>query len=107
MKAVPATYRDVTAHLRLIVNGLKELADGRINSVSEVTLTASATSTAVTDTRVGPDSSIHFEPRTANGAAELAAGGMYVSAKGDQTFTITHANNAQTDRKFGYAILGG
>lgn len=63
MKAVPATYRDVTAHLRLIVNGLKELADGRINSVSEVTLTASATSTSVTDTRVGPDSSVHFEPR--------------------------------------------
>ena len=107
MKAVPATYRDVTAHLRLIVNGLKELADGRINSVSEVTLTASATSTSVTDTRVGPDSSIHFEPRTANAAAELAAGGMYVSAKGDQTFTITHSNSVQTDRKFGYAVLGG
>jgi len=31
---------------------------------------------------------------------------MYVSSKGDQAFTITHANNAQTDRTFGYVVFG-
>ena len=107
MEAVPTTYRDVKAHLRLVVNGLKELADGRVNSVSSVTLTASSATTVVTDPRVGPNSSIFFEPQTANAATEQAAGGMYVSSKGDQTFTVTHANNAQTDRRFGYAVLGG
>ena len=107
MQAVPTTYRDVKAHLRLVVNGLKELADGRVNSVSSVTLTASSATTSVTDIRVGPDSSVHFDPTTANAAAEQAAGGMYVSSRGDQTFTITHANNSQTDRTFKYAVLGG
>jgi hypothetical protein len=45
-------------------------------------------------------------PRTAHAAAELAAGGCYVSAVGSGSFTLTHANNAQTDRTFSYVCLG-
>ena len=43
---------------------------------------------------------------TANAAAEVGAGGMYVSAQGDGSFTVTHANNAQADRTFDYTVTG-
>ena len=106
MKSVPATFYDVEAHLRLVVNALNELAGGKINATATVTLTANAASTVVTDMFVGPDAKIIFEPQTANAAAEIAAGTMYTSSKGQQTFTITHANNTQTDRTFGYVVAG-
>ena len=84
-----------------VVNSLR---DGKVNSTGSVTLTASATTTTVTDLRAGQDSVILFMPTTANAAA--AAGGMYVSTRGKQSFTLTHANNAQTDRTFAYVVLG-
>lgn len=84
-----------------VVNSLR---DGKVNSTGSVTLTASSATTTVADLRVGQDSVILFMPTTANAAA--AVGGMYVSARGKQTFTLTHANNAQTDRAFAYVVLG-
>ena len=74
------------------------------SNVGSVTLTASSATTTVSDLRAGQDSVILFMPRTANAAA--AIGGLYVSARGKQTFTLTHANNAQTDRTFSYVVLG-
>ena len=84
----------------------EQLRDGKINATGSVTLTASAASTAVTDARVGGNSMVLFMPSTANAAAEQGAGTMYVSSVGKQTFTITHANNGQTDRTFSYAVFG-
>jgi hypothetical protein len=43
-------------------------------------------------------------PTTANAAAEMD--GMFVSSRGKQTFTITHANNSQSDRTFKYVVIG-
>lgn len=107
MQSIPSTYRDATSHLRLVVNALRELANGRVDSASEVTLTANATTTVVTNPRVAPTTKLFFAPLTSNAAAEQGAGTMYVSSKGDGTFTITHANNAQTNRDFDYVVLGG
>ena len=45
-------------------------------------------------------------PTTANASAEVGAGTIYVSARAKQTFTLTHANNGQTDRTYKYAIIG-
>lgn len=89
--------------IALVVNSI---LDGKINATGSVTLTASAASTAVTEGRAGDDSVILFMPTTANAASEQAAGGMYVSSRGKQTFTITHANNAQSDRTFEYVVIG-
>ena len=89
--------------IALVVNSI---LDGKINATGSVTLTASAASTAVTEDRAGDDSVILFMPTTANAASEQAAGGMYVSSRGKQTFTITHANNAQSDRTFEYVVIG-
>jgi len=80
--------------------------DGKTNNTGSFTLTASVASTAVTDLRVGADSVILVSPTTANAATEWASGGMYISSVGKDTFTVTHANNAQTDRTFNYAVIG-
>ncbi|MCK5013217.1 MAG: hypothetical protein KAS66_05315 [Candidatus Omnitrophica bacterium] len=85
---------------------IRGLMDGKSNNTGEVTLTENVATTVVVDLRVGAESVIMFVPTTLNAAAEQAAGGMYVSSRGKQTFTITHANNAQTDRDFVYAVIG-
>lgn len=94
---VTPTPRDLYS----IGNGIMQ---GRLNDKGTVTLTASAATTVVSDRRVGPNSVITFMPTTANAAAEIGNGTMYVSARSDGTFTVTHANNAQTDRTFGYRV---
>jgi hypothetical protein len=45
-------------------------------------------------------------PTTANAAAELGNGTLHVSARAKGSFTLTHANNAQPDRSFDYAMIG-
>lgn len=78
---------------------------GKQNNCATVTLANSATTTVVADYLVGPESAILFMPTTAAAAAELAAGGMYVSARAANTFTITHAS-ASTTRSFTYVVVG-
>ena len=87
---------------------LQQIRSGKLEVVGEVTLTAGAASTAVTDIRVSPQSVIVWHPRTANAAAEMAAGTMYITDAnmGGGTATVTHANNAQVDRTFRLAIIG-
>lgn len=89
-----------------MASAINNLFQGKSDAAGSVTLGASVATTDVTDPRVGADSVITFMPKTANAAAEIGAGGMYVSSRGDGAFTITHANNAQTDRDFEYSISG-
>ena len=103
---VPTTWADMADIVRRLADAVNQLGDGRSNGFGAVTLTASSATTAVTDRRVGTDAVITFMPTTANAAAEVGAGGMYVSARGAGTFTITHANNAQNDRTFAYSVQG-
>lgn len=86
----------IGASLRDTAEIVNNCVDGKMNVTGEVTLTNSATSTVVTDIRVGAESLIVFMPITADAATELAAGGMYVSSQGKQTYTITHASNTTT-----------
>lgn len=87
---------------------LQQLRNGKTENVGELTLTANAASTVVTDIRISPQSVIVWHPRTANAATEMANGTMYVTDAnmGNGTMTVTHANNAQTDRDFRYAVIG-
>ena len=85
---------------------IRQIMDGKTNNRGSFTLTASTTTTAVTDARCGANSVVLLDPATANASAEIGAGTIYVSAIGKQTFTVTHANNAQTDRTFRYVIVG-
>ena len=83
---------------------IRSMAEGRSLAVGEVTLTANAASTAVSFTNCSENSKIFLSPTTANAAGAVAT--TYVSAVGNGTFTLTHANNAQTDRTFGFVALG-
>jgi hypothetical protein len=85
--------------VRRLADAIRELADGRSNGFGSVTL---ADGTATT----GTDTVVTFMPTTANAAAEVGAGGMYVGTVTNGSFTITHANNAQTDRTFTYCLQG-
>jgi hypothetical protein len=89
-----------------IAQTINALINGRANNTGSFTLTANAASTAVTDVGYQTQQKILFTPTTANAAAEIGAGTMYVSAKGQGSFTITHANNSQTDRTFDYIRQG-
>jgi hypothetical protein len=60
----------------------------------------------VNDPRLSGGSFIGFCPLTADAAAEIAGGGLYVSSQGAKTMTLAHANNGQTDRKFLLLIIG-
>jgi hypothetical protein len=82
------------------------MLQGKLNVTLDVTLTASSATTTVQDPRIGGSSAILLCPTTANAAAELGAGTIYVSSIGKQTATITHANNVQTDRTFRLVIIG-
>lgn len=91
---------------REISQVVNNILDGKLNSTGTKTLSASATSTVVSDERAGPSSVVLLMPTTANAAAEIANGTAYVSGRAKRSFTITHANNSQTDRTFGYVIIG-
>lgn len=89
-----------------------QLSQGRMNCKGTVTLAAGATSTVVTRTtagcqaavNVGADCAILLIPRTANAAAVAAS--VYVSSVGQETFTITHPNNANTDKTYDWIAIG-
>ena len=94
------------ANPRQTAQAVNLLIDGKFNSTGSVTLAASATTTAVSDYRAGPDSVILLTPMTANAAAAYAAGTMFVSARAKESFTLTHASNSQTDKTFTYIVIG-
>lgn len=77
---------------------------GKLNSTGTKTLTASSATTTLDDYYITPDSVILFMPTTANAAAAMT--NLYVSSRGSGTATLTHTNNAQTDRDFSYVVLG-
>lgn len=79
---------------------------GKLNCTGAATLAANQPATLVSDPRAGGDSFIAFMPVTANAAAEVAGGAMYVSGRTRGAFTLAHANNALADRSFVYLIIG-
>ena len=85
---------------------LQQLAAGRSNAAGSVTLAAGAASTTVSAENCAPQSAVFLFPKTANAGAAIAAGSLFISSVGKQSFTISHANNAQTDRSFFYVCLG-
>lgn len=103
-RAVPTDWSEWRGALRRLAIAINQLGDGRSNGFGSVTLTANQATTVVTDRRVGTDTTITFMPETANAAAEMD--GMYVGTVTAGSFTITHANNAQTDRDFRYMLQG-
>lgn len=103
---VPSYMADEREHRIKIATVLGKVLWGKLNNRGTVTLTANQATTAVTDFRVGPNSMIILMPTTANAAAALATTYIQTAGITNEQFTITHANNAQTDRIFRYCVFG-
>jgi hypothetical protein len=105
--APPAELGAVAAFQHRIREVVNNLLQGKANVTRDVTLAAGAASTTVDDPRIGGASAILLAcPLTANAAAELGAGTIYLAAIGKQTAILAHASNAQTDRTFRLVIMG-
>ena len=96
----------LSADTRQIVAVVNRVNLGKLNCTGAVTLLAGQSLTTVTDHRATAGSVVIFMPLSVSAAAEQGAGGMYVSSRANGSFSITHANNAQVDRVFGYAVIG-
>lgn len=101
---LPSKWYDVNDMLRRIVVAVNNILRGKTNNYGSVTLTANSATTTLNDIRIGIDSVVLLQPTTANSAAALT--NVYIGTPGDQTVTINHANNAQTDRTFKYIVVG-
>lgn len=95
---------DHDRHLREIAGVLNNVLKGKLNCTGTFTVTANAATTTLSDPRIGANSVIHVMPQTAHAAAEI--GTLYFTAFGDGSCTVNHANSAQTDRTFSYAVIG-
>jgi hypothetical protein len=89
-----------------IVRAVRDLFEGRSNAVGSFTLKPNAGSTTVTAPNCGAGSTVLAFAKTANAAAEIGNGTMYIGTVNNGSFVVTHANNAQADRTFFYAALG-
>lgn len=94
-----------------IVSTVNELVDGRSNNCgmveegNAVTLKPGATSTTVFFATMSTRSVILLSPRTANASAAWST--TYILTKLNGSFVVAHLNNAQTDRTFDFACVGG
>jgi hypothetical protein len=90
---------------RIKINrAIQQLEQGRLNVAGTCTLLAGVTATVVKAQNCGAAGQVLLTAKTANAAAALAT--AFVSAVANGSFTVTHANNAQTDRTFGFCCLG-
>lgn len=110
-----ADYRDAPTYfggevrewIKQVAQIANELRRGKVRSTGDVTLTVSSATTTLTDPNIGANSYIDFMPQTANAAAEIGAGGFYVTGRGGGQATLNHANNANADRTYTYLVMGG
>lgn len=93
-----------TLHRAQIADAINGLIDGKLNVTGSITLTANVASTVVSDNKFESNMVPVLIPTTANAAAALA--NVYLSARSQGSFTLTHANNAQVDRTFLYVRFG-
>lgn len=103
---VPREWVSGPEHRARIADSLNNAIKGKLNCTGSVTLTISSATTTLTDIRIGLYSVILLMPTTANASAEIGNGTIYFGTPGNGTVTINHANNAQADRTFTYAIIG-
>ncbi len=87
-----------------INQAVRQLMEGRSNSIGACTLTSGAGTTTVTSPIIGPNSSVTFQPLTANAAAQMTL--LRVSTIGAGTMTLVHGNNSNSDQNFNFIVSG-
>ena len=104
------------------VNAIRALQAGQVNFTGDVTLATGAASTVVKTQLAGPGLTlnpatgqlvtsqgqrVYLFPQTAQAAAEVATGNLYVPrVTTPGLFTIFHSNNSNASRTFSWMVLG-
>lgn len=101
-------FNDLTSWLRTFWDSYYQARHGKLDCIGELTLRANEATTVLEDKRLSSQSVVTFDPKTANAAADLYGGAMYVltANRGNESWTITHPNNANADKSFQYSIIG-
>jgi hypothetical protein len=100
----PETLANDVDHRRKIAQTANLAMQGKLNAVTQVTLTPSSTTTTLTDSRIGATTFIAFQPLTADAAGAMS--GIYVSSQKNGQATITHASASSVDRTFNVLLIG-
>lgn len=101
---LPTTGVDEKTHRLLIAETINQMLKGRSNNVGSLTLTPSTTTTTVTDNLFDSNMVPVLIPTSANAAGALS--GLYLSARANGSFTLTHASTAAADKTFLYIRVG-
>ena len=97
---------DEREHRRQIAAVVNSIRSGKLNITLDVTLTANAVTTTITDARIGVNSAIiPAMPLTSDGALALT-NGIWVTAVITGQATINHASSANTDQTIKFLIIG-
>lgn len=91
---------------RDVAFAVNQLVDGKMNATGQLTLAQNATSTTVTDYRVGENSVILMMPLTRNASSEYTNNHFYISDRSKFSFTIQHRSKNHSDLNFMYVVLG-
>jgi hypothetical protein len=102
----PFFMTNITEWQRKAVTWMLQTNQGHIDNCGSVSLLSGTATTILTDSRIGLNSFIGFMPKTANAAAEIGGGTLYVGSQSEGAATLTHANDVTGDRTFRFCILG-
>ena len=102
------SFPTITAYLRGLRGVILNIWNGKLNCTGTITLTINVATTVLNRKGLSPQSVVHFDPKTANAASDLYGGGMYVLTANrlNDSWTITHPNNANADRTFQFTAIG-
>lgn len=104
--AVPEAMENEREHRREIARRLNGILQAKVNAYIDVTMTAGAATTTITDARIGITSAVFpAMAKTANGAACIAAG-IWVDNQKSGSCRINHRNNAAVDQTARFLIIG-
>lgn len=96
--------QDPRVQSREFAKAINAILNGNINSTGTVTLTASSTTTVVTNRLIGKDTIMILVPTTATAATAMTKVRQAFTAQFE--ITLTHDSTADTDRIFKYVLLG-
>jgi len=97
---------DEKQHRRDMARTINNMLIGKQNVTLDVTLNVSATTTQITDARIGISTAIIAAMAlTADGAAAIDAG-IWVSNLKSGSATLNHASNAAADQKIRFVFIG-
>ena|SRR3990167_8707715 len=105
--SLPRTWNDDHEQLKLVTDVILSLLNGKDYATGTVTLAvASATTTTITDPKIGYNTKVLLYPYTANGAAVVATTYMTWPNVTEGQAVINHAANVVADRSFVYVLRG-